>query len=438
MVPTDDASNQVREIVNRLQSPIPDLETVTSLLAALLDTLDLLPPRLRKYRNSPLPSSSKSAVLKHIGQIQRALLEHVVPTWWSILSDESLEPLLDQFFCPDSFFFALPASGTFSLHAYSTILSIPLGEYSTAQLVRLSSAYPLDRLYAAAFHSETGSTHARQSAAWEDCVRDCVAVPVKVANVFGPRGAIPPELEHGKYFTKLSLRLEVLLFTLSATRYEGEQFTFYRRNKTLDDVWTEQLPALSFLLTKLVNVGLFPPTRPSSYSQVSFFEVTLPVIRTRLQSEYAETYSAIWLDLVTSVSSSMLQSLLASLLSSLDEIATGLYPSAKARGQVKREANLLCKVVGSLESDNTELWEAAFAILLGRESTDCRGRIFVCWVSAPSGLVPNYKSEQYAFLHFNTSSYNLLSFLRSRHLVVPDSRHMVIPRTYQALPSTTT
>lgn len=218
----DSALAQVREVINRLQSPVPDLPTLCNLLASPLACLGLLPPQLRRYNTSPLPDDAVN-VPRHIPPLQRALLEHVIPTWQASLEEHNAILLVEQYFCPDAFSFASPAAGDVTLLAYSTILSGPLSGYCVHLLSRLSKEYPVDRLYRALFSDESTSRKLghRQEITWEDCVRDLAAVPAKVANALGGRGDIPPLLEHAAYFDNLSLRCESLILFLSKSSSEG-------------------------------------------------------------------------------------------------------------------------------------------------------------------------------------------------------------------------
>jgi telomere length regulation protein len=211
---------RVREVVNRLQSPIPDWSTLLPLLCGPLSSLNLLPQPFRKYNTDPLPEGSLS-LTRHIPSLQRALLEHVVPTWESTLVEEKKALLLTQYFCPEDSTNISPAPVGIALLAYSSILSLPLTEYSINLLASLSTEYPINRLHAAIFSSPNTDTVQKQSVTWEDCLRNVAAVPAKVANTAGGNTQIPPELEQGRYFDSVSLRCESLIFTLSTASTQG-------------------------------------------------------------------------------------------------------------------------------------------------------------------------------------------------------------------------
>ena|ERR1700722_8720513 len=207
------ADEALREVIRQLQSPIPELTTLLSLLAAPLDKLHILPPCYRKYNLNPLPDGIIS-IPKHFPQIHRALLVHVIPTWGSTLAAENAVPLLEQYFCPDIFSFSSPAAGEIALLAYSSILSVRLTQESIQLLARLSKEYPIDRLHFVIF-SQTSIPSIKAFATWEDCVRSLVAVPAKVANALEGKFSIPVHLEHATYFNNMSVRCEVLTHSLS-------------------------------------------------------------------------------------------------------------------------------------------------------------------------------------------------------------------------------
>jgi telomere length regulation protein len=218
---SDPIGDPVKQVISRLQSPVPDISTLLPLLASPLDSLGLLPPKFRRYNLDSLP---RNAVVshRHVPLLQRVLLQHVAETWREDLTDEGAIVLLEQYFCPDSFLFASRAAGEVTLLAYSTILSLPLTAFSIHLLVRLTKEYPIDRLYAAVFPTDAPATPAKKCYSWEDCVRNVVAVPAKVANSLGGKGVeIPPLLEHATYFNNLSLRCESLVFSLSDRPSKG-------------------------------------------------------------------------------------------------------------------------------------------------------------------------------------------------------------------------
>ncbi|CAL1704061.1 unnamed protein product [Somion occarium] len=349
---------QSRDIIARLQNAIKELPELLALLTAPLDSIGLLPPQFVRYNTTPLPDGAFK-VSKHIPALQRALLEHVIPTWEALLTEKRMYGIVEQYFCPDLFSFASPAAGELAIHGYSTILSLPLTEYSVRFLVRLSKAYPIDVLWTVVFGGLSGTSE-RKEFTWEDCVRNVIAIPGKVANALGGKSAIPPELEYGLYFNHVSRRCETLIQRLSMKRSKGDVIS------------------VNYILTKLVNVGVFPVTVPTSPSQPSFFQSTLPSIRSNLTSP---SYASIWPEIITATPSTFtLQTVIASLFTHIKKVE-GLDALASARTVAKEEALLLSGILGRMTKDSDDLWDTMNAVLLGREWTVGHARIFVCWVA---------------------------------------------------------
>ncbi|CCM02859.1 uncharacterized protein FIBRA_04971 [Fibroporia radiculosa] len=359
----DSAIEQIRVIITRLQSPVPDATTLYQLLAAPLAYLNLLPPKFRGYNESPLIAGS-FIISRHLPPLQRALLEHVLPTWEASLVEGDTWALAEQYFCPDSISFASSAAGQVAVHAYSSILSLPFTDVSLRLLDKLSRSYPIDVLHSVVYSIDgrKGSS-GKQIITWEDCVRNVAAIPAKASNMMGGGTVIPSSLEQGTYLKNLSVRCECLIYALSRSPSR------------------EYVSSIVYLLTKLVNIGLFTHSRLASLSQPAFFEVTLPVVRTRL-SYPDESYAEFWQQIILSLPSYQTRhSIILSLLSSLAEISPSLDTSTSARSLVKREAQLLKGLLGRLDTDNGEVLDAFSAIALGREWSEGRARIFACWAA---------------------------------------------------------
>ncbi|KAJ7632433.1 telomere length regulation protein-domain-containing protein [Roridomyces roridus] len=349
---------QVEQVLSRLQAlqtTTAQLSTVLSLLSGPLECIGLLPPQFRRYNTEPLAPGAVN-ISRHVPSLQREILLHIGPTWESALIEKDAMPLLEQYFCPDAFSFASAAAGDVTLLAYSTILSLPLTEYSIPLLVRLSERYPIDRLHAAVFLDHEHNV--KQMLRWEDCVRNVAAVPSRVANALQGKD-IPRQLEHGFYFNSLCKRCECIISSLSSSPREHE------------------VSSVTYILAKLVNVGAFPAFQPSSPSQPSFFQSTLPQIRTRLGQVSAATYSAAWGQLLRGFGSSRtLQSILTCLFTALSA-DSGTDSSPLHRTHVKRDSLLLSGILGPVDS---ELWESISAVILTREWSESHARIFVCWI----------------------------------------------------------
>ncbi|KAI0362718.1 hypothetical protein OH77DRAFT_1442575 [Trametes cingulata] len=359
----DAALVQIRDVIARLQSPVQDLPTLLSLLAAPLGSIALLPPRFRKYDVSPIPSQAFN-IPRHAPLLQRALLEHVIPVWERMLMQEDAYDLVEQYFCPDAMSFASPAARQLALYAYSTILSSTLTDHSVRLLAKLTKAYPIDVLHPILFSDGHGVPLGRHSVTWEDCVRNVVAVPAKVANYMAERRDIPPVLQLGPYFAEVSKRTENLIHS---SRTERSQ---------------DRVSSIAYLLAKLVNVGVFPTSIPSSPAQPSFFQATLPAIRSRLLQDEDGHYSRLWVTIFASLPSSLtLRSILTSLFSHLAPIPKPLETSPSIRALVAREAVLLRRLLGPLKKDSSELVDCFSAVALGRNWDEGHARILACWVA---------------------------------------------------------
>ncbi|KAH9901137.1 telomeric DNA binding protein [Cubamyces lactineus] len=354
---------QIRETISRLQSPISDLQTLLPLLATPLASIGLLPPRFRKYEDSSI-SPGVFDIPRYAPLYQRALLEHVLPAWERMLLQENAYTLIEQYFCPDAMSFASPSARQIALYAYSTILSTPLQDYSVRLLAKLVKGYPIDVLHAILFSSSNTVPSGRHSISWEDCVRNVIAVPAKVANYMGERRDVPSVLEHGPYLTDVSIRTEHLVFV---SRTERSQ---------------ERIASMAYLLSKLVNIGVFPTSVPVLPAQPSFFQATLSTIRTRLSSDGSFEYAASWTKLLASLpSSSNLRLILTSLFSHMAQIPSVLDASPRTRALCAREGLLLQNLLGSLLKSNSELVYCFSAVALGRHWDEGHARIFACWAA---------------------------------------------------------
>ncbi|KAI0371744.1 telomeric DNA binding protein [Pilatotrama ljubarskyi] len=359
----DSALAQIRDVISRLQSPIPDLPTLLSLLAAPLAAIALLPPRFRQYDVSPIPSQAFN-VPRHAPLIQRVLLEHVIPVWKPMLLEENAYDLVEQYFCPDAMSFASPAARQLALYAYSAILSSTLTDHSIRLLAKLAKAYPIDVLHSILFSNSHGAPFGRHSLSWEDCVRNVIAVPAKVANYMGERRDTPNVLQHGPYFADVSKRTEHLVYS---SRTERSQ---------------DIISSIAYLLAKLVNVGVYPASVPTSPAQPSFFQATLPAIRSHLLQDEDGAYSHLWSSIFASLPSSLtLRSILTSLFSHLTRIPSPLDASLSTRALVTREALLLRRLLGPFRKDRSELVDCFSAVALGRHWDEGHARIFACWVA---------------------------------------------------------
>ncbi|KAJ3844507.1 telomere length regulation protein-domain-containing protein [Lentinula raphanica] len=350
--------SEVRRLIDNLQHPVSDYATLLSLITAPLDCLSLLPPRFRQYNVNPLPSGSIRTSV-HIPLFQRVLLQHIFPTWDSEIQQQDDLSVLDQYFCPDIFLSASSVAGEIATLAYGTILSLLFTDHSMRLLARLSKEYPIDRLHHYIFSRQDSPIKLNQ--VWEDCIQNVVAVPAKVGNYCGSKKLeVPSSLRHGRYFNDLSVRCEVLVSKYSP----------------------ERVASITFLLTKLVNLGVFPLNPPNADSQPSFFHTTLPIIRPRLAQSDVDSYSSSWLRVFRNFESSFaLQHVLASLFACLNTPESSTDKTPLARALVKREAFVLNKLCPFTKVDD-EIWQATSAVVLGREWKEAMSRVFVCWIAA--------------------------------------------------------
>lgn len=273
----DNSRDGFQAILEQLKAPIPDLSTLLSLLSTLLGAYNLLPPRYQIHLKSSAtpgvsPGSLVNTILKTLPHVQRILLLKVIPTWDVILNgnDASNGSLIDQFFVPDIFSNASTSAGSVALCSYGVLLtnlSVKNGssslDHTVRLLERLVKEYPIDRMYQAVFGPATSTKRdgAKRNLEWEDCVKDLCMAPAKVANAVlqTEGGTVPDALENASYFNALSIRVEELVLSLSSSRSQRDC-----------------IEPLSYLLQKLVNIGLFPPNPPTSRSQPSFFPLHTP------------------------------------------------------------------------------------------------------------------------------------------------------------------
>ena len=402
---------QIQNILEQLRAQVSDLQTLLNLLTAPLDSLGLLPPQFRRYNVQPILPGTLN-IKKHIPQLQRVLLQNIVPTWDTLLAENNVTLLLDQYFCPDSFSNALSAAGEIAILAYSTLVSSQMTEYPLRLLERLSVEYPVDRLHTAAF-AHIDLDKVVRDVEWEDCVRDLCMVPAKVANSLGATRDIPLGLENGVYFNNLSVRCEQLIFTLSAKpSSKGTLNTHLFYISLVNSIASKDVvPSITYLLTKLVNVGIFPPSLPVARSQPSFFHTSLPSIRRRLKSDNSKPYSDYWSAVILAIPSGhTLQSILTSVFASLLVIESSTDTALTSRAHVKQEASLLNGLIGLITPDKPELWEIVTSLLSNRDWPESHARIFVCWLSGGSQSTRfTLKGSFYSFLK-NDRNYKQISF----------------------------
>lgn len=137
-----------------------------------------------------------------------------------------------------------------------------------------------------------------------------------------------------------------------------------------------------YLLTKLVNIGLFPASAYSSPAQPSFFHITLQTICGRLRE--SPEYASAWQNLLGSVPSTLtLQAILVSLFSHLPNVPD-LDASLEARAVAKREAITLKGMFGRFGKES-DILDGFTMAALGRTWNVSLARILTCWIAGAEG-----------------------------------------------------
>ena len=189
--------DDTKQILDALQSPIPDLETLLILLARPLESIGLLQTRFQKYASEKLPKGAFN-IPKHLPVIQRALLQNILPSWESALHEGKALGIPDQFLCPT------PSNSQnavqTALEAYTTVLSTPFNTFSIRYLSQLTRSYSIQALFECVLDLSPPDIAAIR---WEDCVRTVISVPTKVANFCGREHPIPDNLRYETYITDL-------------------------------------------------------------------------------------------------------------------------------------------------------------------------------------------------------------------------------------------
>lgn len=380
------AQDDVKQILDTLQSPISDLETLLISLARPLESIGLLQTQFQRYALQKLPKGAFN-IPKHLPVIQRALLQSILPSWENTLHEGDALKIADQFFCPIPS--TLQNAVRVALEAYTTILSTPFDTLSVRYLSQLTRSYPIQTLFDYVFDSNPPNTAAIR---WEDCVRAAISVPTKVANFCGRGHPVPENLQYGTYITNLCSCTGDIIWKLSSSGPCSQgKFVEFQFGSPLDLI-IERAQALSYLLAKLVNTGAFPSTAPANSSQPSFFAVCLPEIRRRAD---VPSFQSIWKMVLDGLSSStVLQSMFVSLFHSVGSVPS-LDPSLYVRSLVKSEATLLGAILGDLSPDNRDLWDVVLAVSQTRDFGEGKARVLACWValSAKDDTSPSRESR---------------------------------------------
>jgi len=204
------AQDDAKQILDALQSPIPDLETLLTLLARPLESIGLLQTRFQRYALEKLPKRAFS-IPKHLPVVQRVLLQNVLPSWEGPLHEGEALGIAEQFLCP------IPSNSRnaprTALEAYTTILSTPFNTFSVRYLSQLTRSYSVRTLFDCVFDVNPPDIAAIR---WEDYVRTVISVPVKVANFCGREYPIPENLRYDTYITDLCSHTGEIIWGLSS------------------------------------------------------------------------------------------------------------------------------------------------------------------------------------------------------------------------------
>jgi telomere length regulation protein len=177
-------SMDLRECLSQLQGPIPELQTLTNLLASSLAAYGILLPRYQQLVETSIPLSRNHKAVRLIPQFQLAILEQVLPNWEQALEENDLVPLVQQWFCPVSS--SSEYATDVARHALSSILGVPLRQSTVAILERLLYHYPLSSIYCH-FFPVTGALSI-VAIDWDEYLKDIFSLPAKVANASGLGG----------------------------------------------------------------------------------------------------------------------------------------------------------------------------------------------------------------------------------------------------------
>lgn len=219
----------IKDLTLQLQNPISDLPHLLSLLVIPLESMGLLPPAYRSYLKNNEKSNFKKCfqLYKHLPLIQSAILNQIIPTWTSVFQEQRLDQLLIQYFSPeDTSLSAKETSGEVALCAYSTLLSCPLQSFTVNILQKLVDKFPINRIFSVIYSRSSGIALHRRPIIWEDTVRVILSIPSKIAN-FNKNVSTSEVLEYDYFFSKICLRLESIISSLSSNPESGEWCTMH-------------------------------------------------------------------------------------------------------------------------------------------------------------------------------------------------------------------
>lgn len=138
------------------------------------------------------------------------------------------------------------------------------------------------------------------------------------------------------------------------------------------------------LINKMVLSGHFPISPSLVLNQPSFFETSLPTVRSRIanmKEGQAETYSRSWRTVFSSLQIGFFTTILSSLFANCSEMPVHEDTSDQSRGLVKRESRLMLNLLGTLDDALDEKWTSISASLLTKSWSISKARILVCWAA---------------------------------------------------------
>ncbi|KAF9230787.1 hypothetical protein BU15DRAFT_68899 [Melanogaster broomeanus] len=332
----------LQDVLSQLQSHITEFQTLLPLLSLPLAKVGLLPPPFRKFNS--LPNEDVTVEITRVfPQIQRIILESILPTWEPTLQEEGCSALTLQYFCPDAFSNASSSAGDVALCAYSTILSLPLSQRGIDILLRLAKEYPIDRLFKVVCSIRDP---AKRSVCWDDCLRNIFAVPIKIANTFQGRG-VPDDLGLPNYFNNLSASP---CYHMSNYR-KSYFFICRRRHVTRRSVavktrerWRISRFTSPVALTTLL-LSLYVAVDPTQTQRE----------RHQVVPETMEPYNII--------------------------IALRAHATGYLHGHYTSGGLFLRDLVGGI-SPHDDPWDSLLAVIFARNWSENHSRVFVCWLAS--------------------------------------------------------
>jgi telomere length regulation protein len=378
--------DNLRECLELLQGPIEKVEALLNALCAPLEALGVLPSKYKRYVGTSIQPGSR-VTDRHISRIQVAVLQQVLSAWELELKRQGFADVLEHWLCPP-YDASSKACSRIAVEAHTTTLSSSLNASSVQYLVRLVQRYPIHHLHEQMFDGVTMEDPKLQLR-WEDLVRNVASIPAKAANASASQDFdLPVDLEQGSQFQQLCKSTEELIH--AHCKHWGKGISPIEWPKSLlTGLSTVAISSITTLLSKLVRLDVFRTSPSYLPSQTSFFQTTLPTIRTRLGNDAGdvaaeiEDYAMFWSTLLSSLGSVIAtQTITSSLIGHLDlpPSSQALDSSSTTRRLIKREASLIRLVIGNGKDEDS--YAALASVALARDWDECHARVFVCFLSS--------------------------------------------------------